>query len=171
MVDIAKLEANLFEPFGNRIAQNLVSITAIADQVLGGNNDLINAYPEAVRPEGNPVAQAMIDQVFEPIDAPWRGLGMIPSSGLGLRQRYRRFDALKRFELPEPEGDRSLGRCRCGDVITGRCTPPQCSLFGDPCTPMQPIGPCMVSSEGACGAWFKYRPAQAAAAVSAEAGP
>jgi hydrogenase expression/formation protein HypD len=81
---------------------------------------------------------------------------MIPQSGLAIREKYGRFDAMRRFglvakDVPEPAG------CRCGEVITGRCTPAQCGLFGKKCTPIEPIGPCMVSSEGTCQAWFKYR--------------
>lgn len=116
---------------------------------------LENLYPEAVTKEGNPVAMKLLDQVFEPADVAWRALGTIPGSGLRIRKRYSLFDAQVRFNLkpadaPEPKG------CKCGDVITGRCTPADCKLFGTACTPTDPVGPCMVSSEGTCAAWFKY---------------
>lgn len=117
---------------------------------------LDNLYPQAVTRWGNRRAQNIIRRVFRPADATWRGLGPIPSSGLALRSRYSRFDAAVQYKLtpietPDPPG------CRCGEVITGRCSPRDCKLFGVACTPIRPIGPCMVSSEGTCQAWFKYR--------------
>lgn len=116
---------------------------------------LVNLYPQAVTGWGNRHAQNLLSAVFSPVDATWRGLGTLPSSGLELRYSYREFDARLRYKLevldvPEPKG------CRCGDVITARCTPIDCKLFGTACTPISPIGPCMVSSEGTCQAWFKY---------------
>ena len=97
-----------------------------------------------------------MDQVFETRPAVWRGLGTIPGSGLFLRREFADFDAAARFglvalDVPEPAG------CRCGAVITGLSTPADCGLFGRACTPLSPVGPCMVSSEGTCQAWFKYR--------------
>ena len=86
----------------------------------------------------------------------WRGLGAIPRSGLGLRPLYQSFDAIRRFGLTLPEG-REPKSCICGQVITGLATPHDCELFGTSCTPINPIGPCMVSSEGTCQAWFKYK--------------
>jgi hydrogenase expression/formation protein HypD len=108
-----------------------------------------------VRPEGNPAAQAVLREVFQTADAIWRGIGTIPASGLVLAGGYEAFDAAARFELPvltsvEPPG------CRCGDVIRGRCHPAQCGLFGRVCRPAEPVGPCMISSEGACAAAYKY---------------
>lgn len=116
---------------------------------------LINMYPQAVTPGGNKTAQSLLAKVFEPSSARWRALGVIPESGLSLRAQFRGFDARRRFGLaaadaPEPKG------CRCGEVITGRATPTDCRLFATSCTPINPIGPCMVSSEGTCQAWFKY---------------
>lgn len=117
---------------------------------------LENLYPQAVSRWGNRRAQNLMRRVFRPVDARWRGLGMIPDSGLAFRSRFARFDAaachnVSPVDSPEPPG------CRCGDVITARCTPQECKLFGEVCTPVHPIGPCMVSSEGTCQAWFKYR--------------
>ncbi len=116
---------------------------------------LVNLYPEAVTLWGNRRAANLIRRVFVPCDATWRGLDVIPRSGLALRSHYRMFDARVRFRLtvqetPEPKG------CICGDVITGRAVPSDCKLFGVVCTPVHPLGPCMVSSEGTCQAWFKY---------------
>lgn len=90
-----------------------------------------------------------------PSDALWRGLGPIPNSGLALRPAYERFDAMKRLDITLPDVP-PLPGCRCGQVLKGRITPPQCPLFGKACTPASPVGPCMVSTEGSCAAYFKY---------------
>ena len=113
-------------------------------------------YGRAVRPEGNLVAQRLMEQVFEPSDADWRGLGVIPGSGLALRPEFAESDAALRFavevELPlDPAG------CRCGEVLRGVTDPADCALFGARCTPEDPVGACMVSSEGACAARYRYR--------------
>jgi len=113
-------------------------------------------YGRAVRPEGNVVAQRLMEQVFAPGDADWRGLGVIPGSGLALRPEYADADAALRFvvavEPPlEPAG------CRCGEVLRGVTDPADCALFGARCTPEDPVGACMVSSEGACAARYRYR--------------
>jgi len=136
-----------------QIAAALARLTELARD---GVARLENQYPQAVTPEGNRRAAAAIDEVFEPCDARWRGLGMLPHSGLAIRTKYERFDARRRFELAEPDRPEPPG-CRCGEVITGRCTPAECALFAKVCTPVNAIGPCMVSSEGTCQAWFKYR--------------
>ena len=91
-----------------------------------------------------------------PQDAPWRALGVMPRSGLELRPEFFAFDALRRFEITLGDDNDPPG-CRCGEVITGRCRPVDCALFGTTCTPIYPVGPCMVSTEGTCQAWFKYR--------------
>lgn len=111
-----------------------------------------NLYKNAVRTEGNKKAQDIIDRYFEPGSAMWRGLGMIPDSGLYLRPEYEAYDAGSKgldqdIQLPEA--------CRCGDVIIGRINPNECPMFGKSCNPMNPYGPCMVSSEGACGIWYR----------------
>ena len=111
-------------------------------------------YRRAVRPEGNPAAQRLTAEVFRPVDARWRGLGPVPASGLGFRPAYRGFDARRRFGIRPGRPRRTA--CRCGDVMLGLIVPPDCRLFGRRCTPEQPFGPCMVSSEGACAAYYKY---------------
>jgi len=108
-----------------------------------------------VTASGNRLAMKLIEQVFEPCDVTWRALGLLPQSGLKLRSRYALFDARVRFQLQSIEALEPPG-CRCGEVITGRCAPGDCKLFGKVCTPVYPVGPCMVSSEGTCQAWFKY---------------
>jgi hydrogenase expression/formation protein HypD len=136
----------------SQIAAGLARLTQLVaeDRVA-----LENLYPQAVTPEGNRMAMKMMDQVFEPVDVTWRALGELPRSGLALRQRYALFDARVRYELKSQEAPEPKG-CRCGEVITGRCAPADCGLFGKVCTPVYPVGPCMVSSEGTCQAWFKY---------------
>jgi hydrogenase expression/formation protein HypD len=108
-----------------------------------------------VRPEGNPVALAAIDEVFETVTATWRGLGPIPGSGYHIREAYRDFDAVERFH-PQVEPTVEHKGCRCGDVLRGAMAPDQCPLFNKVCTPENPIGPCMVSSEGSCAAYYRY---------------
>ena len=133
----------------------LEALCAICRQLLEGRAQVESLYTAVVRPEGNQRAMELIDQYFEPCDGPWRGLGRIPGGSLRLRVAYERFDARKRFDLeerlaPEPAG------CRCGEVLCGKLEPVQCGLFAGRCTPDTPVGPCMVSSEGACAAWYKY---------------
>jgi hydrogenase expression/formation protein HypD len=139
-----------FEP-----AQIMLGILYLVRQITAGRCLLENVYGVAVSNEGNRVAQALMDQVFEPAAAPWRAIGVIPASGLELRPAYRRFDALRRFKVELGE-DEDHPACRCGEVIQGKVTPDQCPLFAHGCTPLHPIGPCMVSSEGTCAAWYKY---------------
>lgn len=114
-----------------------------------------NEYRTVVKPEGNVVARALIDEVFEPADASWRGLGVIPGSGLALRTPYDAFDALKSFPMEVPAAPDDP-RCKCARILTGELTPNQCGLFGGECVPEAPVGPCMVSSEGTCAAYYKY---------------
>jgi hydrogenase expression/formation protein HypD len=112
-----------------------------------------------VTADGNRVALELLRRVFVVADAPWRELGVIPQSGLELAAVYRRFDALQRFELALGE-DEGHPLCRCGEVITGKAEPSECPAFATACDPLNPIGPCMVSSEGTCAAWYKYNRVQ-----------
>jgi hydrogenase expression/formation protein HypD len=113
-----------------------------------------NEYSRAVRPAGNRKALEIMDRVFEPVDAEWRGIGTIPRSGLRLRDEFRDHDAAAwELEVPEPVADRG---CRCGDILCGKIKPPQCPLFARSCVPEMPIGPCMVSSEGTCASYYLY---------------
>ena len=113
------------------------------------------AYRRAVSPEGNPAARALLAEVFVPCEAEWRALGSLSGSGLALAPAYESFDAGRRFPVSLPESREALG-CICGKVLTGRATPRDCPLFGKSCTPEAPVGPCMVSSEGACAACYQY---------------
>jgi hydrogenase expression/formation protein HypD len=111
-------------------------------------------YRRVVRPEGNRRARSVMAEVFAECDAVWRGLGPVPRSGLRLKRKYQEFDAVRRFGLNPGRPVRTA--CRCGDIMLGRITPPECPLFGGRCTTETPVGPCMVSSEGACAAYYKY---------------
>jgi len=133
----------------------LQGILAVLLQVERGEQRVENTYTRAVRAQGNPKAREIMNQVLEPADALWRGLGEIQASGLALKGDYREADAVLHFSLPtlynlEPPG------CACAQVLQGRLLPAECPLFGSSCTPEAPIGPCMVSSEGTCAASFRY---------------
>ncbi len=114
------------------------------------------SYSRVVRPEGNRAAQKLMHKVFEPCDSNWRGIGMLPQSGLKMRREFLEFDAQSRFGIPDFPNARDNPACRCADVILGVAKPTQCPLFAKACTPQHPQGPCMISSEGACAAYYKY---------------
>lgn len=114
-----------------------------------------NKYRRVVREEGNPKARYFMEEVFEPADSSWRGIGVIPKTGLKIREEYSDFDAQQAFKL-ELEPSKEVRGCRCGDVLRGVLFPYQCPLFAKTCTPESPVGPCMVSSEGSCAAYYRY---------------
>lgn len=114
-----------------------------------------NCYPRVVTQEGSIPGQQIIKETMEPCDSEWRGLGIIPQSGLQLREEYAAYDARKKFALPKIEGKPNPA-CRCGDVLQGKCKPSDCKVFGTGCTPLHPVGACMVSNEGTCAAWYAY---------------
>ena len=113
------------------------------------------AYRRGVKPEGNPQALRIMDQVFEISETTWRGVGPVPASGLTIRKRYRAFDAKESFEIKTGPADEPKG-CMCGSILRGVSSPTDCPLFRRTCTPERPIGPCMVSSEGTCAAFYHY---------------
>jgi hydrogenase expression/formation protein HypD len=125
------------------------------EMVEEGRVGVANTYARSVRPEGNPAACAALEQVFVVADVEWRGFGVVPASGLQLSERYGRFDAARAFPV-EVESAREPPGCRCGEILRGVLSPPECPLFGRACTPQRPVGPCMVSAEGACAAHFQY---------------
>ena len=133
----------------------LLALYLLLRQLADGTPKLQNAYPRAVSARGNLLAQRMMATCFEPCEDSWRGLGRIPASGLRLREELRDFDARERFAL-SVSSEPAPTACRCGEVICGRLGPEGCPLFGTRCTPEDPVGPCMVSSEGACAAAYKY---------------
>ncbi|MEQ9109074.1 MAG: hydrogenase formation protein HypD [Rhodospirillaceae bacterium] len=127
-------------------------------QHLSGKPTLDNCYPTVVQPGGNIRAQHVLETVMTVIDAPWRGIGIIPSSGFALRSEWASHDARVQFALDDAGQDEDTGRmppgCACAEVVLGRAYPNECILYGRACTPRRPIGPCMVSDEGACRIWW-----------------
>jgi hydrogenase expression/formation protein HypD len=133
----------------------LAGVLALVEMVSNNTPALRNEYTRVARPLGNPAARALIDTYYEPCDAVWRGIGTIQKSGLALRERYSAFDASKKFGIVI-DHEEMPGGCSCGDVLKGRIKPSSCPLFGKACNPDHPVGPCMVSSEGSCAAYFRY---------------
>lgn len=133
----------------------LQAIVMLVEQIEGGRPRLENAYPRAVTPDGNMAALKIIDEVFEPADASWRGIGVITNSGLKIRQTYAAHDAQRLFDIQVPEPQIPQG-CACGEILTAQKIPPDCKLYATVCTPTNPVGPCMVSTEGTCAAYYKY---------------
>ena len=139
-----------FEP-----ADILGAIGELVEQIENGKPSLANAYQRAVTSEGNQKAQNLLEDVFKPADVSWRAIGKIPVSGLKIRKKYERYDAETLFDIQitdsvDPEG------CACGEILSGVKTPPECPLYKKVCTPIDPVGPCMVSTEGTCAAYYKY---------------
>lgn len=120
-----------------------------------GKPFFVNAYPRVVKDEGSPAACAIVDKYLQPCDAEWRGIGMIPDSGVELKDEYADYDARKKHSIPKMEYEKKTG-CKCGNVLQGQIKPNQCPLFGKVCNPDHPVGACMVSDEGACSAFYMY---------------
>jgi hydrogenase expression/formation protein HypD len=133
----------------------LAGILMLARQRKRRKASVENAYRRVVRAEGNQAALSLLEEVFEPGDAEWRGLGKIPGSGLHLSEKYRAFDAAEEFGLEAAPSQEPQG-CLCGEILRGVAEPPDCPLFEKTCTPENPVGACMVSSEGTCAAFYKY---------------
>jgi len=134
----------------------LRAILALVTMAETNDPQVNNAYERSVSRRGNARAQEAVGRVFEVVDVEWRGLGTVPQSGLGVRETYATFDAGRAFQVEVPPAREPVG-CRCGDVLRGVLSPYECPLFAEGCTPERPIGPCMVSAEGACSAYFRYR--------------
>jgi hydrogenase expression/formation protein HypD len=139
-----------FEP-----ADILQAISMLTEMIETAKPGLENAYPRAVTDEGNPKARQILNDIFEPADASWRAIGTIPLSGLKIRDEFALHDAQKQFDIQVPEAKIPSG-CACGEILIGKKIPLQCKLFRKVCTPMDPVGPCMVSTEGTCAAYYKY---------------
>ena len=139
-----------FEP-----ADMLQGILLLAEQLLAGISRVEIQYSRVVRPEGNLKAQALLAEIFTPCDVQWRGIGMIPGSGLQIRDEYSLFDAEKMIQV-EVEPAKEHPGCSCGEILKGKMQPNECALFGNICTPESPVGACMVSSEGSCAAAYRY---------------
>jgi hydrogenase expression/formation protein HypD len=134
----------------------LEGIRRVVHQLEDGRAELDNAYPRAVSFEGNPAAQIVLEDVFEVTDRMWRGIGMIPNSGWRLQDKWAEFDAEKRFDVSYITATESPD-CHSGEVLQGLLKPNQCPAFGNKCTPAHPLGAPMVSSEGACAAYYQFR--------------
>ena len=133
----------------------LEAINELVSQIAAEHPNLHTSYTRAVHEEPNKKAMAALNEVFKPCNATWRGIGIIPNSGLTIRDKFAAFNASKRFDIEveptiEPRG------CICGKILVGEALPPECPLFGKDCLPENPVGACMVSSEGTCAAYFKY---------------
>ncbi|MFC1763659.1 hydrogenase formation protein HypD [Planctomycetota bacterium] len=140
---------------GFEAVQIMEGLAEICRQISDAKPGLASVYGAVVTAEGNPTALSLMDDCFDVVDGVWRGLGTIPQSTLQIKEIYADYDAQKRFDLPAFSSEITSG-CRCGEVLCGLIDPPQCGLFGKRCSPQGPVGPCMVSSEGACSAWYKY---------------
>ena len=133
----------------------MTALAVIVKKTQEGSPFFENCYPRVVRAEGSPAAQRLVEEMMEPCDARWRGIGVLPQSGVQLRPEYAAFDARVKFNIPSMQG-RENPACRCGEVLQGKCMPSDCKVFGKGCTPEHPIGACMVSGEGACSAFYLY---------------
>jgi len=133
----------------------LEAVSMLLAQMDEDRSSLEIQYRRAVTMDGNRSAQRVVSEVFAECDSEWRGLGVIPASGLKVREKYADLDAEQRLGIRVGSGSVAAG-CRCGDVLRGSITPPECDLFGRSCTPARPVGPCMVSSEGTCAAYARY---------------
>jgi len=139
-----------FEP-----ADLLQAIFLLVEQIENDAPALVNAYGRAVTEQGNPAALNILSRIFDVADVPWRGIGTIADSGLKINDAFAEFDALKVFPLQLPEPEEPKG-CACGDILTGNKIPPECPLYKTVCTPIDPVGACMVSSEGTCAAYYRF---------------
>jgi hydrogenase expression/formation protein HypD len=133
----------------------LCAVADLVDMIENATPGVSNAYTRSVTPQGNPTALQAMERVFATAAADWRGLGIVPASGLRIRPQFARFDAAHQFDI-DPGPTREHPGCRCGDVLRGTLSPPECPLFARVCTPSRPIGPCMVSAEGACAAYYQF---------------
>lgn len=133
------------------VLRGILEVVTLAAE---GRAEVANLYGRVVTPAGNAAARELMERFFVPRDERWRGLGAIPGSGLGLRDEWAHRDASR---LPvQVCAPREPAGCRCGEVLRGTVEPPECPLFGAPCTPDDPVGACMVSSEGTCAAWYRH---------------
>jgi hydrogenase expression/formation protein HypD len=133
----------------------LQSIWMLVKQIADGEPRAEIAYKRGVMPTGNQTALQKIDEVFYPVDSEWRGIGVIPGTGMAIKEEFAQFDATKRVPVTPPE-PKDIPGCQCGDVLRGVVLPFECRLFAKACVPENPIGPCMVSSEGSCAAYYRY---------------
>ena len=139
-----------FEPL-----EILRSIYKLLTLIAENRAEILNEYTSVVKAEGNLAAQDILSQAYEAVDANWRGIGLIRISGLHLREAFKDFDIEQVMPISVETVDRKTA-CRCGEVLRGVINPIKCPLFGKSCIPTHAVGPCMVSVEGVCAAWYKY---------------
>ncbi|MEN8254155.1 MAG: hydrogenase formation protein HypD [Verrucomicrobiota bacterium] len=162
----AIIGANAYEPFagaggvpcviaGFEPLDILLGLKGILAQLVDGVAKVDNQYSRVVSAKGNKKAQALMEKYLDPADVSWRGIGVIPQSGLAMKEEWIEYDAEKRHDITVQIGKLNPA-CRCGEVIKGIASPFDCPMFGTTCTPGNPVGPCMVSSEGSCAAYYKY---------------
>jgi hydrogenase expression/formation protein HypD len=139
----------------------LAGVTKLVEMIRDGEGSVENAYPRCVTREGNEPAQEQLWEVFEGVDGEWRGIAHIPNANLRMRDEYAAYNARERFDidaahLRQPSSSRLADDCICGDIMAGVAEPTDCEMFGEECTPEDPVGACMVSSEGTCKIWHEY---------------
>lgn len=134
----------------------LLGIMMLLQQIKNKKFETLNEYSRVVKPEGNIIAQKIINDVFQPVSSPWRGIGRILDGGLAIREKYKQFDADKKFDIKIEKSQDIPPGCSCHLVMVGKLYPTECELFGKSCNPLNPIGPCMVSMEGTCSIYYKY---------------
>jgi hydrogenase expression/formation protein HypD len=134
----------------------LLSILMLLQQIKYKKYQTLNEYSRVVKPEGNIVAQEIMNEVFRSVSSPWRGIGRILDGGLAIRDKYEKFDADKKFDIQIKNSQDIPAGCSCHLVMVGKLYPHECKLFRKECTPLNPIGPCMVSMEGTCSIYYKY---------------
>jgi len=134
----------------------LLGILMLLRQYKEKTFETLNEYRRVVKPEGNLMAQEIIAEVFKPVSSPWRGIGRILDGGLAIRDEYSEFDAEKKFDIKISKSEDIPPGCSCHLIMVGKLRPTDCKLFRDTCTPLNPVGPCMVSQEGTCNIYYKY---------------
>jgi len=134
----------------------LLGILMLLRQIKNKKFETLNEYSRVVKPEGNIIAQNVISEVFESVSSPWRGIGRILDGGLAIRDKYEGFDADKKFDIKIEKSQDIPPGCSCHLIMVGKLYPNECELFGKMCTPLNPIGPCMVSQEGTCAIFYNY---------------
>ncbi|MHA1150651.1 MAG: hydrogenase formation protein HypD [Promethearchaeota archaeon] len=134
----------------------LLAILMLLKQIKEHKFETLNEYCRVVKPEGNKIAQKIIDEVFETVSSPWRGIGRVLDGGLAIKEKYSKFDADKKFNIKIKKAQDIPPGCSCHLVMVGKIYPNECKLFRRTCTPLNPIGPCMVSQEGTCSIFYKY---------------
>ncbi len=134
----------------------LLGILMLLQQIKNKKFETLNEYSRVVKPEGNKIAQNVISEVFDSVSSPWRGIGRILDGGLAIRDKYEEFDADKKFDIKIEKSQDIPPGCSCHLIMVGKLYPNECELFGEMCTPLNPIGPCMVSQEGTCAIFYNY---------------